>query len=722
MPDMMAVLVWNTMLATLMAGVLVVLARTRCLQVRPGLRHALWLLVFARLVAPPLVPIAILPARNANPVEPLLTERVQSVGFNWAQAISGSDPATAEPITTKPLPQIKRQNSLETSAVFALLDHARRPLSTVLLVLSATGSCVLLGLALHQSRQLNRLLVNAEWDGGFLRSEASRIARTMGLAHGPLVRVVEGNVMPMLWISRRGPMIVLPKELIGRLDREQVRCILAHEMAHYVRRDHWANAFALLVTGLFWWNPLVWLARRELRAAQEVCCDSLVLAQSGTSRRAYAEMLLLALEFTDAQRPALPEMANGIGKRSSLQRRFEMLAQLKTTPRLSWTTRIILVILVALLPCLPTQAEIEGNRPEEAASNATTTSEQPVLEIRIVGNRAITRDKVLANIGLRIDRPFDQLTFEKDVRKLATKGWFVDVRPRAEHVPGGVIVTFEVVERPSLDYVKYFGNKKMTSKTLAKETGLKKGDSLDSCAIEEGRRKIERLYQTKGHNETKVTVLEGTKPNDRGAVYLISEGIKQKIWRVKFEGNTVASDGRLKTQIQSKPPVVYFFKGIVDRKKIDEDVERLTVYYRSLGFFKAHVGSDYEFNEKDNSQTVTFVINEGPRYRIRKVRLIGNTLWPESALAKRLKLKAGDHFDQTKMNADVEYLRDLYQDNGFQFANVKADLRFYEQPGDLDLSYQITGVDPAEALRRSFGSPPAAERDEVEREHDQAPE
>ncbi|HEV3137926.1 MAG TPA: POTRA domain-containing protein, partial [Pirellulales bacterium] len=114
--------------------------------------------------------------------------------------------------------------------------------------------------------------------------------------------------------------------------------------------------------------------------------------------------------------------------------------------------------------------------------------QEMLLDIRLEGNRTITREKVLANIGLRIDRPFDQLTFEKDVRKLATKGWFVDVRPRAEHVPGGVIVTFEVIERPTLEYVRYLGNKKMTNKTLAKETGLKKGDALDTYAIEEGRR------------------------------------------------------------------------------------------------------------------------------------------------------------------------------------------------------------------------------------------
>ncbi len=315
---------------------------------------------------------------------------------------------------------------------------------------------------------------------------------------------------------------------------------------------------------------------------------------------------------------------------------------------------------------------------------------ETVLDIRIVGNRSISREKVLANMGTRIDRPFDQATFERDVRKLAGKNWFVDVQPRREKVANGVIITLEVVERPTLEYVKFLGNKKIKVHTLAKEVNLKKGDSLDPFAVEEGQRKIETLYQTKGFNDVKISILEGTKPTDRGAVYVINEGQTQKIWKVKFEGNTIASDGRLKTQIQSKPPILWVFKGQVDRKKIEEDVEKLTNYYRSLGFFKANVAREYEFNEKENWMTLTFYINEGPRYHVRNISFIGNRIYDEAAISGGLKLKAGEFYDQAKMNTDIGYVKDMYGSNGYVFANAEADLRFFEEPGQLDLVYKVT--------------------------------
>jgi len=147
------------------------------------------------------------------------------------------------------------------------------------------------------------------------------------------------------------------------------------------------------------------------------------------------------------------------------------------------------VMLVAVALCAaPARAQ---SRAPGAATNtnivplpgAARTAPVPrprVLDIRVVGNRTISREKVLANIGTKIDQPFDQATLSGDVRKLVGKSWFVHVDPQVEQTPGGVIINLRVVERPTLEYVKYLGWKKIKPKTLAKQTGLKKGRSTPS--------------------------------------------------------------------------------------------------------------------------------------------------------------------------------------------------------------------------------------------------
>ncbi len=136
--------------------------------------------------------------------------------------------------------------------------------------------------------------------------------------------------------------------------------------------------------------------------------------------------------------------------------------------------------------------------PAGARSVRALQPHEHVLDIRIEGNRDISRDKVLANIGTKINQPFDQSTFDRDVRKLVGKGWFVHVEPHRQRTPGGLVITLRVVERPTLQYVRYLGNKKVKVRSLSKQTELKKGDPLDPFAIEEGARKDRDLLPDQG--------------------------------------------------------------------------------------------------------------------------------------------------------------------------------------------------------------------------------
>ena len=319
--------------------------------------------------------------------------------------------------------------------------------------------------------------------------------------------------------------------------------------------------------------------------------------------------------------------------------------------------------------------------------------EEIVQDVVIVGNTSTPAQKVLNKIGTRKGRPFDQTQYEKDVRLLASKGWFLNVRPKKERVPGGVVVTFEVVERAKFQFIKYVGNKKIKTKTLVKETGMKKGDPADPYAVEEARKKIETYYQTKGYNNVRVTVFEGDKVGDSGVVFMIHEGPVQKILKVNIVGAEVDTAAHLRTVLQSKPPILYLFRGYLDRQKVDEDVERLTEYYRSLGFFKARVGRTLDYNEDRNWVTLTFVVNEGPRYKVRDIKIVGNVKIDADKLLEGTKLKPGDYFNQPKLMQDKNLITDAYGGIGHIFANVEHEQRFLEEPGQLDLIWRINEGD-----------------------------
>jgi outer membrane protein insertion porin family len=327
-----------------------------------------------------------------------------------------------------------------------------------------------------------------------------------------------------------------------------------------------------------------------------------------------------------------------------------------------------------------------------APIDVTTAPEEAnrIVEVRIEGNQ-VTEVSKLPTLQTRAGQIFDASMIEEDVRNLHRSRKFVDVHPKYVRVAEGIVVIFQVVERPMLGYVRFVGNQRVTTRTLGKKAEIDVGDSMDPYVVEEARRRIEAYYHEKGYDAAKVTTVEGNKTGDQGAVFLIDEGRARKSLWTTFVGNSIASDARLLTQIQSKPGVFWLLGGDIDREKVDADVEMLTAYYRSLGFFQARVGREIEVvhGPLRDWTFLTFVISEGPRYKVRNVSFVGNTRFKGEFLERDLKLASGEFFNQSKMDADLGLIRDIYGGRGFVFADIRADPRFLEDPGQLDLVYNV---------------------------------
>lgn len=123
------------------------------------------------------------------------------------------------------------------------------------------------------------------------------LSRRLGLRRPPRVLVTPGRLPPCVCAFFGRATILVPCGYLESLPRLSRSAVLVHELAHIRRGDHWVRRFELLITVVFWWHPLVWLARRELRLAEELCCDQWVLATLPAARRAYADALVDTADF-----------------------------------------------------------------------------------------------------------------------------------------------------------------------------------------------------------------------------------------------------------------------------------------------------------------------------------------------------------------------------------------------------------------------------------------
>src|SRR5262249_8085837 len=125
-------------------------------------------------------------------------------------------------------------------------------------------------------------------------------AGKLGVRRVPDVRYAQCVEVPLLWCVGRRPTILLPMRLFRQFDEQQAALILAHELAHLRRRDHWVRFVEMIVSTVYWWNPLVWVIRWQIQQAEDLCCDAWVRWTFPDCTRRYAEVVLKTAESLSA--------------------------------------------------------------------------------------------------------------------------------------------------------------------------------------------------------------------------------------------------------------------------------------------------------------------------------------------------------------------------------------------------------------------------------------
>lgn len=339
MNDIFEFVAYNTIAAVVLA--LFVYGVTRVWR-HPPLAHLLWLLVLVKLVAPPIVSVdwpELRPPRsaaaNGDIGRPLPIQEPRTGQMPRSEShVLASVPATDA-------------SKRRFAAALKQFWHNVRP-ALLCAWLGGAGVCAVVAArrAVRFERRLREMLP-VPWR---LRNLALEIAARLGVRRLPDLRYAEGVEAPFLWWAGHRPAIVLPTRLLRQADDDRAALILAHELAHLRRRDHWVRAIELVISIVYWWHPLMWLIRRRLHEAEEQSCDAWVCwALPGCAPR-YAEVLLQMAELP-GKREARLLPATPLLRSFSLKARIAMILENRFSPRVSLrATFAVAVVAVLVLP------------------------------------------------------------------------------------------------------------------------------------------------------------------------------------------------------------------------------------------------------------------------------------------------------------------------------------------------------------------------------------
>jgi len=318
-----------------------------------------------------------------------------------------------------------------------------------------------------------------------------------------------------------------------------------------------------------------------------------------------------------------------------------------------------------------------------------------ITGIEIHGNRSIPAETVRAHIFTRPGDVYDQAAIERDFNSLWNTNYFEDIRIEREATPKGWVLHIYVKERPRIKEISYVGINAISKSDILDrfkqdKVGISPESQYDPTKVKKAEVVVKQLLSEHGHQFATIrTEIRPIPPASVGVTFVVREGPKVKVGRIRFEGNRHIKSRELRHAMHFLRPIGVphsiflenIFAKTYDATKLDEDMELVREAMQNRGYFKAVVG-DPQTKIRDTGHAgfhipllqhgagkeidITVPIEEGDRYRLGSITFKGNKAIANSkALRSVFPLKDGDIFDRQKIAKGLENLKNAYGTQGY---------------------------------------------------------
>jgi len=322
----------------------------------------------------------------------------------------------------------------------------------------------------------------------------------------------------------------------------------------------------------------------------------------------------------------------------------------------------------------------------------------------------------------------DAGSIERDFSSLWNTGYFDDLRFEREDTTKGVILHVYVKEKPTIREIKYAGLNAISQSDVLdrfkeRKVGLTQESQYDPTKVKKAEVVLKELLSEHGHQFATIrTEIRPIPPAAVGVTFVVKEGPKVKVGRIKFVGNHALKSRYLRSTMHNTKPIGIphsiflenIFARTYDATKLSEDQERIRILgYQSKGYFKAIV-EDPETKIRDSHPglaqylllgplnaipalrkpgkrvDITIPISEGDRYRLAKINFSGNkAVTNTEALRRLIPLKDGEIFNSEAVRKGIENLRKAYTQLGYINFTSIPDTKIDEEKKLITLDWDL---------------------------------
>lgn len=274
----------------------------------------------------------------------------------------------------------------------------------------------------------------------------------------------------------------------------------------------------------------------------------------------------------------------------------------------------------------------------------------------------------------RKGQPLRAAEVEADLALLLAKLKLI-ARCDIEELGDGVRVFFVIQEERTFDRYEFHGLSTFSDREARTLLGLDVGQRINRMAADQYALTLVERYRRKGHAFVQVRIEEDR--TNSVLHFWVDEGPRVKIGRMVFLGNESYPGWialRFADNLGGSPRLSSEAAGTISsteysREVLDEDLDRLRVWYRQRGFRDARVEFVGEAYSADRSVVdLTIRIIEGRRYRIASldIRFEGDATprYPKADLLALVKSKVGEPYDFLQIDQDKLAIARFYGERG----------------------------------------------------------
>ena len=315
-----------------------------------------------------------------------------------------------------------------------------------------------------------------------------------------------------------------------------------------------------------------------------------------------------------------------------------------------------------------------------------------IKDVTIKGNSRISPDAIRFRVKTAKGDILHKNAIKKDIEEIYSMGYFEKCDATFEDNA----VVFMVKEYPMIIKIEVKGNSELKEKEILDGIGLKKFDILNTRLLKTSIDRIKGLYRERGYYQVDVKSETSATEGGINLTFDITENKQLYIEKISFDGNEHLSSRQIRGIMETStrwPLGIFSHEGTYQDSVLDIDLLRIEQFYGDYGYMQTRVGRPKIDIREDDGIYITIPIYEGPVFTIGAIDVSGDLIVPKEELLAMIKLAPGDVMSKSKIQENIERLRNLYMDKGYAYVQIKT-VTIDEAENKIGLTFHITQGKP----------------------------